>query len=123
MAVYIKGNTAVNNGALTQSEVDIYGSSRIGMLQPNINVQSWQGLATLSISGYGSPGYFTTFTRGQKRYELTNHLGNVLAVISDRKKPVGSGSTVNYYAAEVVSAQDYYPFGMLQHPERIIVIG
>ena len=114
MSVYTKGNTAVNSGNLTQSETDIYGSSRLGMIQPAVNVQNWAGLTTLTISGYGSSGYFSSFTRGNKRYELSNHLGNVLAVVSDRKTAVGSGSVVNYYKAEVVSAQDYYPFGMQQ---------
>ena len=48
--------------------------------------------------------------------EETNHLGNVLAVVSDRKIGVadqGNPGTVEYYEAHVVSAQDYYPFGMI----------
>jgi RHS repeat-associated protein len=48
---------------------------------------------------------------GKKYYELSNHLGNVLTTISDRKIEHGSGSTVDYYTAEVISATDYYPFG------------
>jgi len=36
---------------------------------------------------------------GYRNYELSNHLGHVLAVISDK-------------SAEIVSANDYYPFGM-----------
>jgi len=50
---------------------------------------------------------------GSKYYELTNHLSNVLAVVSDRAIPMGSGSTVDYYRADIVSANDYYPFGMI----------
>jgi len=56
---------------------------------------------------------------GKKRYELENHLGNVLATVSDRKiaNPSGSCSantvcTVGYFTADVITAQDYYPFGM-----------
>ena len=48
--------------------------------------------------------------------EETNHLGNVLAVVSDRKIAVedgGNPGTVEYYEADVVSAQDYYPYGMI----------
>jgi len=42
-------------------------------------------------------------------------LGNVLATISDKniQKSTG-GDTVKYYIADVVTANDYYPFGMLQ---------
>ena len=43
-------------------------------------------------------------TLGQKNYELTNHLGNVLAVVSDERQSA--------IAAEVLSVNDYYPFGM-----------
>lgn len=47
---------------------------------------------------------------GDKRYELSNHLGNVLAVISDRKLP---SSSLTYFKPDVLSYSDYYPFGML----------
>lgn len=47
---------------------------------------------------------------GDKQYELSNHLGNVLSVISDRKL-VSSGS--NIFMPDVLSYSDYYPFGML----------
>jgi len=49
---------------------------------------------------------------GLKGYELSNQLGNVLVTISN--KPV---QEYDQYIAEVLSAQDYYPFGMLQ-PDR-----
>ena len=53
-----------------------------------------------------------TFYRGEKRYELSNHLGNVLAVITDRRiQACGAGDDI-YYNAQVVSVSDYYPFGM-----------
>lgn len=54
------------------------------------------------------------FTRDKKVFELTNHLENVLATVSDRKKPITSnGTTIDGYEASVISSQDYYPFGML----------
>ncbi|MFY7937691.1 MAG: putative toxin, partial [Flavobacterium sp.] len=49
--------------------------------------------------------------RGAKRYELANHLGNVLTVISDKKTAICTGNTFNYFAAERISATDYSPFG------------
>jgi len=50
-------------------------------------------------------------------YELSNHLGNVLTTVSDRKFGHKSGSLNDYYTADVVSASDYYPFGM-EMPNR-----
>jgi hypothetical protein len=51
---------------------------------------------------------------------LSNHLGNVLVTVSDKKIPVASTANPNlidYYNADVVTANDYYPFGM-QMPGR-----
>jgi RHS repeat-associated protein len=45
---------------------------------------------------------------GKKQYELSNHLGNVLAVVSDKK----IYDATSGWAAQVLTAQDYYPFGM-----------
>ncbi|WP_315814240.1 RHS repeat-associated core domain-containing protein [Paraflavitalea speifideaquila] len=55
---------------------------------------------------------------------MSNHLGNVLTTISDRKIGVYSNGSltlpggftipvVNYYEPEMLAANDYYPFGML----------
>ena len=45
-------------------------------------------------------------------YELSNHLGNVLTVVSDRKIALSSdGTTVDYYLADIITATDYYAFG------------
>jgi RHS repeat-associated protein len=50
--------------------------------------------------------------RGRKVYELKNHLGNVLAVVSDVKLGVSTSSLVDYYIGDVVEMTDYEPFGM-----------
>jgi RHS repeat-associated protein len=74
--------------------------------------------ASGSSSGtYTGPHYATTrrLLQGQKRYEIANHLGNVLTTIGDRMIPVDGAvadNTAEYYTAVVHSAQDYYPFGM-----------
>jgi len=54
------------------------------------------------------------FIIDNKLFELTNHLGNVLATVSDRKLAVDSNNdgVVDYYTANVVTANDYYPYGM-----------
>jgi RHS repeat-associated protein len=55
-------------------------------------------------------------TLGSKRYEMTDHLGNVLATIMDRKSgyvfPANPGA-IDYtgFNANLASVSDYYPFG------------
>jgi RHS repeat-associated protein len=43
-------------------------------------------------------------------------LGNVLAIIDDRKLPVDTASLgyAQYYLPNIIQAQDYYPFGMVE---------
>ncbi len=46
---------------------------------------------------------------------MSNHLGNVLVTVSDKKIGVDvapADGIIDYYNADVVTAQDYYPFGM-----------
>jgi RHS repeat-associated protein len=59
--------------------------------------------------------------KGIRQYELTDHLGNVRAVIGDRLKTETLG-TATAYKPELLSATDYFPFGM-QMPERVVVDG
>ncbi|NII25345.1 hypothetical protein HB364_09650 [Pseudoflavitalea sp. X16] len=87
---------------LKWKEQHLYGSSRVGMWQPDIEIATATGS---SIWG----------TAGKKFYELTNHLGNVLAVITDKKTALPNGT----FEADVATAHDYYPFGM-QMPGRTI---
>ncbi len=51
---------------------------------------------------------------GKKYYELKDHLGNVRVVVTDRKN---LNTTTNSLTANVVSYNNYYPFGMPQ-PNR-----
>ena len=53
---------------------------------------------------------------GTKHFELTNHLGNVLAVVTDKKIPVDLGTPdgiTDGYLPDIASVSDYYPFGMV----------
>ncbi|GAB2700591.1 hypothetical protein GCM10027037_26800 [Mucilaginibacter koreensis] len=94
-------------GTTTWREQQLYGSSRLGLWQPNVNLANGNVTTTWN-------------TLGNKRYELTNHLGNVLATITDRRLQHSSNSTtVDYYDAEVTSAQDYYAFGALQPGRQV----
>lgn len=98
----------------------VYGSSRLGLAQVSNNI--------LWTSGSFDPPTWTAPSQTEKgssrSYELTNHLGNVLAVVSDLKTfvdTIGSGQPNywDYSIANIKAAQDYYPFGMLM-PGRTI---
>lgn len=112
MSVYASGDNAVNSGNLTQTEVSLYGSKRLGVSILNTNVQNVVHSETLGLRGLGV-GTTRNFIRGRKLFEFSNHLGNVLATVSDKKTGVSSDSTtVSYFQSDVVSAQEYYPYGM-----------
>ncbi|MBO9154071.1 RHS repeat domain-containing protein [Chitinophaga sp. GCM10012297] len=81
LATYVKKGSE----AVKWSEQQLYGSSRLGYWQPDMTENG-----TDIDARWGA--------ERNKRYELTNHLGNVMAVLNDVK-------------GEVVSMQDYYPFG------------
>ena len=49
---------------------------------------------------------------GNKQFELTNHLGNVMVTLSDMRIAHNNGGTIDYYNASVTSATDYFPGGM-----------
>ncbi len=107
MTTYTKTGSEIENNVLKLDEVMLYGSSRIGTREVN----------TL-LSGLTIPT--TTFSRslGLKRYEVSNHLGNVLATFTDRKYQIQSSNQVTGYKTYIASAQDYYPFGMIMNERK-----
>src|SRR5690606_20620385 len=112
MAVYEDENSSINNGELSQIEVHLYGSARLGMWQANRNVASPSQPIETALTGLVEGGVTVGRERGEKIFELSNHLGNVLVTVSDRRVEHNtSGTTIDYYEASVVSATDYAPFG------------
>lgn len=106
-----QGNTLgvySDNGSPTArlwKEQSLYGSNRLGIWAPEVDVTSVSGSTVWN-------------TVGKTFYELPNHLGNVLATISDKKIGHDDGSgVIDYYDAEVINQTEYYPFGM-QMPGR-----
>jgi hypothetical protein len=103
MAVYDRIiDASEETGEFMLSERHIYGSSRIGM--------------DVSTHVFGPDPYTalteTTRELGRRQYEISNHLGNVLSVITDQKLPVVDATVVVSYSAVVVTATDYSPFGV-----------
>jgi hypothetical protein len=62
----------LNSGHLTQSEVHLYGSSRLGIWNRNLDMVN------------PPSGEITAFERGKKLFELSNHLSNVLVTLSEK---------------------------------------
>jgi RHS repeat-associated protein len=100
------------------------GSSRLGIYESNTTL-AWRNAfdanndnqiseAEYNVGNANNTGFlFANLCgyRGKIRYEMSNHLGNVLTVVSDKKLAVCQNNTFQYYTAEVISATDYSPFG------------
>ena len=84
------GNIMATYKSTKPDELHLYGSSRLGTKTPLISKEG---------PGVVEPGKLVL---GLRKYELSNHLGNVLAVISDRK----------FITADIRKCSDYYPFGL-----------
>jgi hypothetical protein len=94
--------TNASSASLKLSERPIYGSSRLGSLRKEVEVYN----APTSISPGANPVQLV-----ELNYELTDHLGNVSAVVTGRLLTNLFGITP--CQAELVSAQGYEPFGSL----------
>ncbi len=102
------------------SQRNIYGSARIGTENVNQVIASTL-MARIDINSEndGNPNWFNNLV-GDKRYELSNHLGNVLQVITDVKLEIQTGPSTgifSHFSPDVVSQTTYYPFGMVM-PNR-----
>ncbi len=103
------GTYKIVDGNLIWSDVPIYAVSKIGVWHPNLIMQTPSATTDSTHTG---------FVRGKKLYHLNNHIGDVLAVVSDRKIVVQTGA-LYAWAPDIIAAQEYYPLGM-QMPGRIL---
>jgi RHS repeat-associated protein len=111
MAVYeckLDATNATLNKA-TLKEQHLYGSQRLGMVNKNT-------LLYQSNTAYTAISPLVQNTYGNTNYELTNHLGNVNAVITDRR--FWNTNTLKFEAG-VESINDYYPFGMAMKERQL----
>jgi RHS repeat-associated protein len=91
------------------NEQYVYGTSRVGSYRPKNVLTQVKFTATLSsgnfsniviqnVTNMATPAGTYSVTRGQKQYELSNHLGNVLAVVSDRKTALCNADLLKFSA-------------------------
>lgn len=62
------------------NELHLYGLSKVGIIEHPVSL--WNNGAVAY-----TPGNLTTHKSGEMRYEISNYLGNVNAVVNDRKIP------------------------------------
>ncbi len=127
--------SATGEEKLWLQEHHIYGSSRLGISKrekltgwSDFSIDQNAPLLIFNSEGeYNDPEYTPKFVgayntlefemyKGDKFYEFSNHLGNVLTVLSDKCRPIvlDAGETsFGGFEAIVHSAQNYYPFGMI----------
>lgn len=117
----LASHVLTNEDTVRLASHTMYGSSRLGIWQHDEIL--WVDSVAAGIDPEELPDTdpitegTTIVPNGKKRYELANHLGNVLATVNDRKIPQYVSGAFNHYTAEVTTANDYYPFGMIQ-PKR-----
>ncbi|MNX77013.1 hypothetical protein D3C86_1085330 [compost metagenome] len=106
MSVYERSiNTNASSISYTQTEKHMYGSSRLGLHNERIPLLGTQN-DVYSMSNI-------QHHIGDRNYELSNHLGNVLTVVSDKIISHNNGGSVDYYLADIRQATDYSPFGVI----------
>jgi RHS repeat-associated protein len=111
MAVYKKAAPGTTTSFLLQ-ERNIYGNSRLGM-------------ETMNAEMIGAVASIDTLNRylGMKHYEVSNHLGNVLAVFSDKKIPIASTNNtgmIGHFEVDLLNSTDYSAFGVELQGRRFV---
>lgn len=131
--------TCIRTKILQLEQRQLYGSSRLGVITQEVRIAenaSWPNvtptydtanapfvlwnsdstyLDSVFINPFDSVGYKIKVNKylGFRNYELSNHLGNVLAVISDRKygEDANTDGQLELFKPNVLSETDYYAFG------------
>jgi len=96
--------------SLVLDELHIYGSSRLGVFKVNLTLVEFDNEKIITFEAEADKEYMHR-DLGNKHYELSNHLGNVLVTITDKKVYVEDAGSVDYFLPEIMSISDYYPFG------------
>ena len=107
-------------------EAHLYGTARVGIYTPDSLLSERNGVITLSLTdniwqptvqSYDPSVDKISYTNnvysyaGKRNFEISNHLGNVLSVVSDKKIAVYSSGTFSHYIPDISFASDYFVFG------------
>lgn len=113
MATYYKDVRVAGSNTITilnLNELHLYGSSRLGIFNANNQMHLDINGSSVLVNGFTQ---INSRTLGTKTYELSNHLGNVLTVVTDRKIPIDNNTdgVTDYYLSDIINTTDYYAFG------------
>ncbi|MCK9480717.1 MAG: hypothetical protein M0R38_03020 [Bacteroidia bacterium] len=112
---YLAGLYTAKVEIFAVEEFHLYGSSRLGVHKTKFTLVETDEEETIIFEAEVDMEYKQHYI-GQKGFELSNHLGNVLVVVTDRPIPVEDtlvSGTVGYFEAEIISISDYYAFGAI----------
>jgi hypothetical protein len=113
MAIYDKTTNAQSQQiSYKVVERDMYGSSRVGL-----------NTIEVEMIGATTGGSVSSHVVGKKQYEISNHLGNVLSIVTDKvlSKDWDMDNIVDYFRSEIVNASDYTPFGVQMDGRKFVV--
>lgn len=111
---------------LSISDWQLYGRLRLGNMKVDSVLASRDFTATFDSHRFNNVNYtqnVVTFAtqnltdmvfiqvHGSRQFELSNHLGNVMTTIQDRKLAKNSGSVVDYFQPYITTVSEYYAFG------------
>jgi RHS repeat-associated protein len=108
MAMYTLAKGTTNHDFKLENQ-HIQGNKRLGLLNRAAKLLARKVVSSGTLTQYAEDA--SIHTAGTRQYEYSNHLQNVLLVTSDRKIPYYSGSAYDHFEPQIVSYQDYYPFG------------
>ncbi len=121
---------AYNNNYVSESisisEWNLFGSSRLGIRSADkttdvifLASRNYNWINSTVTNEYIAPTASFIYKKyrllGAKTFELTNHLGNVITTISDRKLMVEDAQNigfVHHYKPEILSIGEQYAYGM-----------
>lgn len=100
-------NSEEESVSFAQTEKHIFGSSRLGMNSESIPMLGSQN------NSYSME--LVNHRIGERSYELSNHLGNVLSVISDKiiSHDDNDDDEIDWLVADIRQSTDYSPFGVV----------
>ncbi|MFN4233851.1 MAG: YCF48-related protein [Bacteroidia bacterium] len=105
MSVYkYQNDPQTQTSSFAQTEKYLYGSTNFG-----------KDKTITEMIGASTQSNVASRTLENKHYNGANHLGNILTVFTDKKYPLDTNTdgTVDGYLADVISSNDYYPFGVV----------
>ena len=97
LAVYKKWGSTVQI-----RERHLYGSARLGIYDSALSLNNDTALQRLDETEN-----VLFISRGCRKDELSNHLGNVMVVVSDRRLPRVSGTMVTGYNPDILQKSEY----------------